>query len=159
ARPAGSGPVELVRTESRADWLARVLADILAGIAARRWEYDEFRECLQLHATEAALQVLLREPAEIAGALVCLEERAMLDRLPQRLDELALERLFAAIAYAEGGAVETALDFEELLFVARAAVTNASAAGQHGLASRRFALRLCVHLRREHAALGSILQP
>jgi hypothetical protein len=147
ARPSGAGPVELVRADSRAAWLARFLTDLLAGVAAQRWEYDEFRGLAERPVAEAARDLLLAEPAQAAAALALLEQTGALERLLALFDELALEQLQQSPAFAlpEGG---PELRVDDLWLVGRAAVEAGARAGRR-LSDRRFALRLFLRLSRQ----------
>jgi hypothetical protein len=68
AYPSGVGPLETLHFETRAEYLAAVIRDIMAGVAAQRWEYEEFGTALNLDILEAALAILAKEPSEIIPA-------------------------------------------------------------------------------------------
>ncbi len=140
-----AGGVETARADDRAGWLARFVGHLLDGSAARRWEYDEFRELLSRRTADAALGALLAEPAESAAALARLESSGTLERLLRLLDEAALERLIAALsATARPAAGE--LTVETLLAVGRPLAAGELPVGTGGLVDRRLALRLFLHL-------------
>ena len=141
AWPGSAGPVEVVHAENRAAWLAAVISDILAGVAGQRWEYEEFEDLLRLGTTDAILALLCREPAEIVPALLSMEARGTLDRLLSGLDDLALERLFVAIAEARG-IHEVRLGVTDLLTVGRLALARGALPRRTGFASREHALRV-----------------
>ena len=147
ARPTGSGPVEVVRAENLAEWLARFIHDLLNGIARERWEYQEFQEYIGLSTKDAALAVFNQEPSEIVSVLVALEARGALDRLLMVLDELALEQLFAVIA-RENGIEQSKLSIADLLTLGRLLLSQ-SALHPTGIpTSRRYSLILFLALRR-----------
>jgi hypothetical protein len=121
AHPDGSGSIQIVRADSPAAFRAAFLHDLLAGQAGGRWEYAEFEELLRLPATEAAVTLLLREPEDLVATLAALDGSPALERLLSRLDDLALERLFTAIARAAEGGGTTSLTPTDLLWAARQA--------------------------------------
>jgi hypothetical protein len=148
ALPAGSGPVEVVRAENWAEWLARFIHDLLNGNASGRWEYQEFQEYFGLSTKDALLAILSQQPAEIISVLVALEARSALDRLLTVLDELALEQLFVAIA-REMGVEQSRLSITDLLTVGRLLLSQSALRPGVVPTSRRHALRLFLALRRE----------
>lgn len=154
ARPAGSGPVEVVRAENRAEWLARFIHDLLNGNASGRWEYQEFQEYFGLSTRDAVLAVLNQQPSEIISVLVALESRGALDRLLALFDELALEQMFVAIA-REMGVKQTRLSITDLLTVGRLALAQCGPRSVLALTSRQFALKLFLILRRESGLQAS----
>lgn len=147
ARPAGFGPVEVVRAENRAEWLAGFIDDLLNGDASGRWEYQEFQEYVGLSTRDAVLALFNREPSEIVSVLVALEARGALDRLLTVLDEVALEQLFVAIA-REMGVEQSGLSIKDLLTVGR--LLSSQCAPRPGVVptSRCHALRLFLAVRR-----------
>ena len=152
-----SGADYIVYEESRANWLARFISDVIAGSATGHWEYEEFQEALQLAPSRCALAVLLNEPDQIIIVLSLLEVRNRLDPLLQYLDELALEELFAAIAAANDREKEipTLDDLLAIEPLARARSTT-----RCRMANRKFALQIFLILTRlENGDRERILTP
>jgi hypothetical protein len=139
-RPADASAVEIVRAESRPEWLARFIADRLAGTATGRWEYAEFETLCDLRTGQAILSVLLREPAEALAVLQALLRRDALERVLSLLDELALEQLFVALAGTSPDAGRT-LAIADLAKVGRL-LAHSRFRPSAGFASRRHALQL-----------------
>jgi hypothetical protein len=154
AYPTGAGPVEIVRAENRAEWLARFIADLLAGNAEGRWEYEEFNACFGLDPIGAVLTLLSEEPAQAAPALLALEEQGALDRLLSRSNELALERLFVIVSNGLG-ATQERLSLDDLLAVGRYLIGQAALEAGSNQALRRHALRLFLAMSREPSVLAS----
>lgn len=154
ARPAGSGPVEVVRAENRVEWLAKFIHDLLNGNASGRWEYQEFQEYFELSIRDAVLAVLNQQPSEIVSVLVALEARGALDRLLALFDEIALEQLFVASARAMG-VDRTGLSITDMLTVGRLALAQCGPRSGLALRSRQFALKLFLILRRESGLQAS----
>ena len=102
AYPSGSGPIEIFRADSLAEFLASVVRDLLEGDTSRRWAYTEFAEILGLDNPGALLALLCQWPRETLPVLLSIEKSGRLEKLLGRLDELALERLIATLSEAEG---------------------------------------------------------
>jgi hypothetical protein len=119
AHPSGFDGFQILRAASAAEFRATFLRDLLAGRVAGRWEYTEFDDLIRLPITLAATTLLLDNPAEIAATLSALDGLDALDPLLSRLDNLALERLFAAIAGAGDMSTPSPLAVEDLLWTAR----------------------------------------
>ena len=102
--------------ESRAGWLVKVIRDLLAGTAASRWEYDEFKKLFGLGTAEAILTLLGNEASEALPTLLTLRSHGVLQRLLLLFDELGMERLFVIIASGLGVS-ETRLLADDLLMV------------------------------------------
>jgi len=143
AHAGATGPFQVVRAGSTGEFRAAFLRDLLAGHAGGRWEYAEFDELFRLPVAEAALQLLLSDPSSIAAALEALDGSPALEQLLARLDELALEKIFAAFAATEIGSMGAALLAADLSWVAAQAL---AALGLNGFAldSRRQALWIFV---------------
>jgi hypothetical protein len=154
AYPTGAGPVEIIRAESRAEWLARFIADLLAGNAEGRWEYEEFIACFGLDPIGAVLTLLSEEPAESVPVLLVLDEQGALDRLLSRSNELALERLFVIVSQGLGASRER-LTLDDLLAVGSYATTLTALEAGSDRALRRQALRLFLAMAREPGVLAS----
>jgi hypothetical protein len=149
----GTPGSEVVRAPDRAEWLARWIAAATGGLAAGRWEYEEFAHLAPLGPGPAAAAALLAEPGEIAGVLASLDAANALDRLLALLDEEALERLTAA-ATAAAGVAESASAVGDLFTVARALAAGLVPRPAGELPDRRLALRLFARLRREPGGLA-----
>ena len=147
AQPTGA--MDVVRAESRAGWLATVIADVMAGIAVSRWEYSEFHDAFAPGAAETTLALLLREPSEMLETLDLLESAGTLERLLRLWDDSMLEQLFVAMAAGVSSSKESRIDLEFLLSVAETASSRASPVSRSRLASRGFALHQFLLLRRK----------
>lgn len=148
ARSNGNGAVEIVSAGSRAQWLAAAIADLLSGGASQRWEYGEFGEHFKLSSPEAILALLAEEPSEAVHALVALESRGSLNNLLARVDDCALEKLFAMMARGAGRNPDE-LSLEELLSVGRVIVSRFASLTADELVSRKLALRIFLSRARE----------
>jgi hypothetical protein len=146
AYPTGSGSIQIVRADSPAAFRAAFLRDLLSARAGGRWEYAEFDELLRLPPIEAAVSLLLREPEDLVATLVALDGSPALRHLISGLDQMALERLFIAIARLNRGDPTAPLTLADLLWTAREA---SDAPLPHGLAldGRRQALWIFVRTR------------
>lgn len=98
AYPLGAGPCEVFRAESVPAFVAGAIRDLLGGIAGGKWQYKEFHELFRSGASEASLALLLRWPELTLSILLELQSSGALDKLLPRLDDLALERVFAILA-------------------------------------------------------------
>lgn len=150
ARPAGAGPVEVVRAGSRAAWLAQVLADVLAGNASSRWQYAEFQTFWALSCAEAALAILVNEPEAIPDTLALLEDRGLLVRILDLFDAVALERLARALGKTD----EAGPGLEDLCAVADTISTLRAPIGRTVVSHQRLALRLYVLFRGKEKGMG-----
>ncbi len=147
AYPAGAGPVETVRAANRAQFLAMFLRDIAAG-GGQRWQYAEFQQFLSGSPTAAILAILRGEPTEILATLAELHAAGALELVLARLDDLALEQLFVAIANQQG-VDPTPLSVAHLAAVAKWAMASPPPHGW-SFESRRQALRLFVAASKSH---------
>jgi hypothetical protein len=141
AYPAGTGPVETVRAANRAQFLAMFLRDIAAG-GGQRWQYAEFQQFLSGSPAAAILAILHGEPAETLATLAELHAAGALELVLARLDDLALEQLFVAIANQQG-VDSTPLSVAHLAAVAKWALASPPPHGWN-FESRRQALRLFI---------------
>ena len=149
-KPLNSRGVEVVCAETRSEWLAKFISDLISGLAGTHWEYEEFHDVLQFGVSDGVLTVLQREPSEIVPVLLLLKANGHLDQLLGLLDDLALEELFVAIAQASREqAVE--LDIDQLLEIG--ALASSETRIHAGLANRRRALRLFLLLNRSRDTL------
>jgi hypothetical protein len=143
---SSSNTDHVVCATSIAEFHAAFLRDLLAGKAAGRWEYAEFAELLALPISEAILQLILVEPSEIRATLATLDRAQSLERTLALLDELALERLFAAVIRTSNGIGATVeLTPADLLWVLNLIPQEPGFAGSD-LEIRRMALRLFVKM-------------
>jgi hypothetical protein len=138
ASPSAVGPVEIVRYDNRASWLARIITDLLSGEAHLRWEYEEFREFFDLPTADAVVALLSSEPTEMVPALIELDELGQMSRLLALFDELAMEKLFVAVSQVT---TEAQLRVEDLLTLGHFVVGHTSLIAG-ALATRKTALRL-----------------
>jgi hypothetical protein len=98
AYPSGAGPFEIFRAESIPAFVATAIRDLLDGTASGKWQYAEFHELFLSGVSEASVTLLTRWPQLTLSILVELQHSGALDKLLPRLDDLALERLFALLA-------------------------------------------------------------
>jgi hypothetical protein len=134
---------EIVRAETRTEWLAKFISDLISGSASTQWEYEEFAYLFRLGTVEAVVAVLQREPAEILPVLLLLEAKGRLEQLLLLLGDLALEQLFVSIAKAAGER-HMELTVDDLLTIGALATSHSPVSGI--LATRRRALRLFLAL-------------
>ena len=157
ARPNGT---EIVRFESRADYLASVIRNLLSGTAPQQWAYQEFERSLNLGTAAAVFAVFDRDSSEIVPTLLILESWSLLDRLLAIWDAATLEGLFLAIERTNGLEDEK-LTVEDLITVAtlllgRRSLLNGMDSPQGaGLGERKLALKLFLGLAREGDQKGS----
>ncbi len=142
---------EIVRAETRTEWLAKFISDLVSGSAATRWEYDEFADLFRLGTAEAVVTVLQREPAELVPVLLLLDAEGRLEQLLLLLGDLALEQLFVSIATTTGDS-HTELAVDDLLTVGALATSQSTVKGI--LATRRRALRLFLALSKLNRSTG-----
>ncbi len=74
-------PLEVVRYESRAQYLAAFLADLADGQAWGRWVYEEFAVLRDVRAGQAAVYVLAEAPGLVVPVASILERSGQLDRV------------------------------------------------------------------------------
>lgn len=150
ARPNAT---EIVCFESRAEYLAAAIRDLLIGVAAQRWVYEEFACSFSLGTAESSFDLFERESSEIVPALLILDHWALLDRLLAGWDADTLDRLFLAIESANGFQVEK-LSIEDLITVAslllghRSIRSGTNSFRSANLGGRKFALKLFLGLAR-----------
>jgi hypothetical protein len=102
--PSGAGPYEVFRAESVPAFVAGAIRDLLEGTAAGKWQYSEFDEVFLSGASEASVALLTRWPELTLSILLELQHSGALDKLLPRLDDIALERIFARLEPAVGAA-------------------------------------------------------
>jgi hypothetical protein len=91
---ADPGGGELVRFEDQSDYVARFVADLVAGCAWERWVYLAFRALRARRREEALLAVLLDHRAELPAILARLERRGVLAAVLAALPPGALTELW-----------------------------------------------------------------
>jgi hypothetical protein len=118
AYPSGVGPFETICFETRAEYLATLIRDVMAGVAADRWEYEEFGTILNLGTLEAVLVVLDQERSEIIATFLILAEWRSLDRFLDLAGDAGVQRLFRMVT-SEAGTDDDELSMEHLIVVGR----------------------------------------
>jgi len=134
---------EIVCTRTRAEWLARFIADVVSGSAQSRWEYEEFKEDLQLSTADSVLSVLAREPSEALDVLLSLEDRKLFDQFLLLFDELGLEKLLSLLAHQVTDETRE-LTIDDLLTIG--ALLPSQKSTRVNLATRQRALRIFLAL-------------
>lgn len=81
---AEGAPSDVVRYDSRADYLASYLSDLLGG-DAQNWTYDEFRHLDGVPAGRAIAAALVEHPDVIGAVLATLQQRRRLAAVIQPL--------------------------------------------------------------------------
>ena len=148
---------EVVNVQTRTEWLARFISDLVSGSAQSRWEYEEFADALKLGTVDAVLTALQREPKEIIPVLQLLQSQQRLDRLLRLFGDLAYEQLFTIIAKTQIKK-DVELTIQDLLKVGELAKSELPAAGV--LATRRRALLIFLELAKSNeAAVTSYWSP
>jgi hypothetical protein len=144
---------EIVRFESKAEYLASAIRDLLTGVASQRWVYEEFDRSFNLGTAGAAFALFDRESSEIVPALLILENWGLLDRLLAVWDAATLERLFLAIE-STNGVQDEKLSVEDLIIVARlllgrrSLLSGTDSSRSANLGERKLALKLFFGLAR-----------
>jgi hypothetical protein len=118
AYPTGVGPFETAYFHNRAEYLASLIRDVMAGVAAHRWEYEEFGLALNLDTLESVLVVLDQERSEIIPIFLILKGWRFLDRFLDLAGQSGVERLFMMVQF-ESGANGDKLSTEDLVVIAR----------------------------------------
>src|ERR1700730_6981080 len=109
---------EILQFESRAEYLAAAIKDLLDGATAQRWAYQEFEDLFDVGAPGAVLTLFEREYAEIVPILLILEDWGLLDRLLAIWNGAFLQRFFSVIA-SQTGSRDKSLSIEDLITIAR----------------------------------------
>src|SRR5687767_9576395 len=144
---------EIVYVKSRAEWLARFIADVLSGSANGRWEYEEFQESLQLGTSHCVLSVLSQEPLEIVPVLRLLEERNRFEQFLLLFDDFLFEKFFSL--FTPGNEAEPTVD--DLITIARLVTSQSISRGS--LATRQRSLRIFLALCRTHVGSDRVINP
>jgi hypothetical protein len=151
---AHSNGVEIVRFESRAEYLASAIRDLLTGVATQRWVYQEFERSLDLGTAGATFALFDRDSSEIVPTLLILDRWSLLDRLLAVWDAATLERIFLVIE-STNGVQDEELSVEDLITVAglllgrRSLVSGLDSSRSINLGERNLALKLFLGLARE----------
>jgi hypothetical protein len=151
AHPNG---IEIVRFQSRVEYLASAIRDLLHGVTAQRWAFEEFKHSFTLSTADGTLSLVEGDPSQIVPILLILETWGLLDRLFAVWDEGGLERVFAAAEVQHGGD-DKALSIEDLicvvdLLLGRRPLLRGIDSSRSGLlGNRRLALKLTLGLARE----------
>ena len=147
----------VVKSESRAAWLARFISHLVSGSAQSRWEYEEFADALKLSPVDGAITVLQQEPREILPVLQLLNRQRFLENMLSLFSDLAYEQLFA-IFHKEGCGHESELTIQDLLLVGELAQSELPF--DEVLATRRLALLIYLELScREEVTASSRWSP
>jgi hypothetical protein len=126
AHPSGTGPFEILRFESRPDFLAAAIRDLVTGVTAGHWEYEEFASLFKLPTGEAILALLEEASSEMVRTLLILEGRDLLENLLDFWNQAALDRLFLRIDSLGGvsGPSDENLAIEHLIATASLLLSN-----------------------------------
>lgn len=133
----------IIRYQTRTEWLARFMSDLVSGSAPSQWEYEEFADLFRLGTVDAILSLFQREANEAVPVLLFLEEQDRLESILSSFGDIALEQLFSTIA-SQGIQSHTDLTFDDLLTVGALAASQPLTGGLLG--TRRKALRLFLKL-------------
>jgi hypothetical protein len=144
---------EIVCVNSRAEWLARFIADVLSGSANGRWEYEEFRESLQLGTSHCVLSVLSLEPLEIVPVLRLLEECNRFEQFLLLFDDFLLEKFFSLFSPVN----EAEPTVDDLITIARLVTSQNISRGILG--TRQRSLRIFLALCRMHVESDRVMSP
>jgi hypothetical protein len=146
--------VEILHFENRAEYVAAAIRDLLNGVTAQRWAYDEFGNLFGIGTSEAVLALFEREHSESFQILLILEDWGLLDRLLAIWNEPALERFFSIVA-VETGAGDGRFSIEDLIVVAQLLLERPSVhcemevTGDPRLVATKIALKVFIGLARK----------
>jgi hypothetical protein len=147
----------VIRYQTRTEWLARFICDLVSGSAPSQWEYEEFADLFRLGTVDAIVSLFQREANETVPVLLLLEEQSRLESMLSLFGDLAFEQIFAAIASTRGQSYAE-LTIDDLLIVGELAASQKLKAGLLG--TRRKALRLFLEVcKREQRASESQWTP
>lgn len=144
---------EIVCVNSRAEWLARFIADVLSGSANGRWEYEEFRESLQLGTSHCVFSILSHDPLEVVPVLRLLEERNRFEQFLLLFDDFLLEKFFSLFTPVN----EAELTVDDLITIARLVTSQNISRGILG--TRQRSLRIFLALCRMHVESDRVMSP
>jgi hypothetical protein len=91
---AGDDEGLVLHFETRSAYLAQLLRDLAAGVAASKWYYQEFAPLFPLSVSRAISEALTAEPEEIGPALVQLLSLGALTQVLLKLTDSEAEILF-----------------------------------------------------------------
>ena len=94
--------IEIVQFQSRAEYVAAAIRDLLNGDTGQRWAYQEFEHLFDTSIAETVLHLFRREQAQLVPILLILEDWSLLDQLLVVWDEAGLEQFFIVIAGQDG---------------------------------------------------------
>lgn len=140
AHPESSGVVAIRRYQSHAQYVAALIRHLLTEGSSPTWEFPELVELRDRSAPQAALDFLLRQPAEIADSILHLSRANWLEPFLGILDDLPLERLMQALAGTEVS--ERGLDLSALIELGQSMSAPGALQPQWPMASRRQTVRL-----------------
>lgn len=140
AHPESSGVVAIRRYQSHAQYVAALIRHLLTEGSAPTWQFPELFELQGRSAPQAALDFLLRQPAEIADSILHLSRANWLEPFLGILDELQLERFMQALAVTEVS--ERGLDLSALIELGQSMSAPGALQLQWPMASRRQTVRL-----------------
>lgn len=156
--PGAPRPAEMVHFESQSAYLAQFVMDLLSGIAAARWEYEELRELRSCDPVDAIVSLFEREPGQFLLVLCELETNSALEPFLARLGEYGLERLLIVTARTPAGVVHE-LSLADLASVAKAVLLLPSSYLRFPLATRAQAFRVFVRRAAELQQADERLSP
>jgi len=151
-------PADMVRFETRGAYLAQFVTDVLAGVAAGRWEYEELGELSGKDAVDAIVNLFEREPLQFLPVLRELERHSTLEPVLGRLGEYGIERLLIATA-SIWPYTNQEISVADLIRVAQAVLALESSSARFPGARRAHALRIYLHNAADTAAGAQRLSP
>ena len=110
--------VEIIQFQSRAEYLATAIRDLLNGVGGQRWAYEEFEHLFDTSVAEAVLSLFKREQAQVVPILLILEDWGLLDQLLAVWDEASVQQFLVFIAGQNGAkrpSIEDLIDAGQLL--------------------------------------------
>ena len=141
--------VEIIQFQSRAEYLAAAIRDLVKGVAGQRWAYEEFKHLFETSAAEAVLSLFRGEQAEVVPILMILEDWGLLDRIFAVWDEAGLQQFLVLVAgenRAKRLSIEDLIRVAELLLEYRP--PEIQLPGGSGLTDGKIALQLFLSLAR-----------
>lgn len=141
----------IISYQTRTEWLARFICDLVSGSAPSQWEYEEFADLFRLGTVDAVISLFQREAPETVPVLLFLEEQGRLESILLLFGDLAFEQLFVAIASTRG---QTYVDLtiDDLLTAGALATSQPFQGGLLG--TRRKALRWFLKLCADEQGAG-----
>jgi hypothetical protein len=140
--------VEIIQFQSRAEYVAAVIRDLLNSVAGQRWAYKEFEHLFNTGTSEAILSLFRRERTEIIPILLTLQDWGLLDRLLALWDDAGFEQFFL-ILEGESRIQIKKPTIEELIWAARLLlgrpVLGIEPLGGSSLAQGKIVVKLLLH--------------